>query len=429
MTAFIATLLVSASLYASQDLNDSSDSNQQAISALKQSFGVAQSQMNSQCVQPTQDLMCNSTTATIVNTLGGILSQISSAATNGTGSQAISGAISGVSCVLIKCDTTTSRNDLCTGVETVSVCQCPKASVGFSPPPPPCKSGKQTAQARQACVDNSWCCGGVEPEGCAGTYGGLQTNCDVAIQKCDLCKQKDDSKIDNNYMCDGDYTTCIKSYKTQAKARQIKCISLCDSMVALLAAFKAQQLGVDSSLTELQKQTTAASGNTNNNTNTNNNSNSNNNNALTASDDNTSSTLGKFLSLFNKNSNKNNNNSSATTSGIAETSTTGSVGASSGTSSLSLSSRGSGSVEESEATTTVSNGVAGEAESSASSDSGSSNSKIKLKGLKKSNIGNEYLALSQDLFVKVSEIHSSYYHTGAIGENINSNVKNKKVRR
>ncbi len=437
MRFFLVTLLVCSCLNASDELNQSAQSNQQAIGALTQSFGIAQGKINSECVEPTADLMCNSTTATIVGTLGSILGQITS---SGAAGSVISGAISGVSCMLIKCDTTESRNQQCAGNETTSVCMCPNASAGTSTgSTPPCKSGATTNPLRSNCVADNQCydiCRGIElegcdPNGCLDKYPGDLEQCTQAIEKCDKCKASDNAKVDNTDMCDGDYTTCITSYKAQAKTRQTKCRSICGSMVALLTAANAAQKGVAPEIDKLQEQTTSNGNNSN--SNTNNNNYSNNNKSSTSSSSETTSPLSKFLDLFS--SNKNNNNSAATSDAdtSASDSTTGSASGTSSQDATSGSRNANGN-------TNATAGGAGLASSSGGSSSGGSSSsslgandpdaKTKLKGLKKtSGSANDYLASSGDLFIQVSAIYSSNYKTGVIGKEIKSNVSKKKVRR
>lgn len=434
MKLFLATLLVCSSLNASEELNQSAESNQQAISSLTQSFGVAQNQINSECVQPTADLMCNSTTATVVGTLGSILGQITS---SGAAGSAISGAISGVSCLLIKCDTTESRNAQCTGSDDKTTsCGCSTASPGSGTS---CKSGAITNTKRSACMAKSWCCSYAEGTPDPGFYGceaafnaSEKTNCEDAFDKCDKCKTDDNSKVDNTFMCDySDYTTCIQPYKTEAKTRQTKCRSLCSSMVALLTAANAAQKGVDPAIKTLQEQTTSNGNNSN--SNTNNNNHSNNNKPSTSSSNETTSPLSKFLDLFN--SNKNNNNSTAT-SGTETSASDSSSGSASGTSSQaatsgSRSTNGNTSATAGGAGTTSSyrSAVGGESSSSSLGANGP-DAKTKLKGLKKTDGGaNDYLASSEDLFIQVSAIYSSNYKTGVIGKEIKNNVSKKKVRR
>jgi len=431
MKFFVVTLLVCSSLNASQDLNDSAKSNQQAMSTLKQSFGVAQAKINSECVEPTSDLMCNESTASTVNMLSGVLSQIVSSAASGTSGQVISGAIGGVSCMLIKCDTTQSRNSKCNGSETTSVCMCGSASIGTSTgADAPCKSGTQTNIKRQACLDQDCCCSTPEEtEGCSGEYNAIQMPaCTAAITKCDSCKSSDDAKVDNTDMCDGDYKTCIQSYKTKAKTRQTKCRLLCDSMVALLSAFNSQQTGVAASVAELQKQTTSAGDNTN--THSNNNTVSNTNSTPTY--DNTPSTMDKLLSLFS--GNKNNNNTSAASGTDTAAASTSGTGTASGEGAKSPSS-GSGdksinpTADSNRAASSFAGSGSGGAGSFASSDSNGIDTSKKLKGLKKTNNDQGYIGASGDLFIQVSAIYVSNYKTGIIGKENTSNVSKKKVRR
>ena len=421
--------------FASQDVIDSQANNNKTISSLQQSLTVAQQAMNTSCVTPTTDLMCNTATATIANTVGSLSGQLTTTlGGNSTTGTVISSGISAISCALIKCDTTKLRNKQCNGYSDSSVL-CP--SSGTTTPETAansCKASKTVTDAQTQVSNNC----PDDPE--AGKICSPATStCSAAVKTCDDCEQNDNSSVNNTYDCSGtDYYTCITSYKTKAKTRELKCIALCATMTSALASLNLALNGTDTQLTTLKDQTTnTGNGDNDNGGNNNNNKPKGNNNNTVIPDDGTTVDLGPSSSSPYSSSPSPSSlgasigapkgSGSATEAGA---STSDSLGQGAGSlSGLKGSNKeGSGSVAESAGEPSSYAGSQGGVSSSGGGASTADSGSKKLKGITKNSINKqEFLDKGADLFATIQKTHTDLYMNNIIGKDAVNKVSNKNV--
>lgn len=249
---FVPTLFMSLGLFA-QSVNETQQATQQALSAAQASFAVLQQQLQKDCVTPTTELECNSSTATMLSTLSGIAGQISSSTAGST----ISGTISTVSCQLIKCDTTKLVNKNCNGQGSVDIC-----STGQAMPPTSgysdcqnatdCMSLLSTVKTEQNLCDIF----PVDIITCPAYFAAMSTCNSSCYGTCLSCETKDNAKFDCKDTCSGTmgYSNCITPYKVQAQERQSKCRKLCASMTATLNTMNTLKNALAPKLEALEEQ-------------------------------------------------------------------------------------------------------------------------------------------------------------------------------
>ena len=467
----ISTILTSVLANAAQNLNQSSQDTQTATAAANAAFAIAQQEIMKDCVTPTADLMCNSTTQQIVGTLGGLVAQL---AVKGVGGQAISGAIGGVSCLLIKCDTTETRNSLCAGTSVSSVV-CPTEGIGtaMQDTGTTCKGGAICTTKQETMnldyTDEQEACNAypVNVALCVPAQGkhlASQADCQSCILGCDGCLAEDNATVNNSKTCEtgpaaADYTACITTFKAKAKERQSKCRKTCAAMVATVTTLNALITGVTQDVDPLRDRLTNntntnnnnGGGNGNNNNfhgnNNNNNSGSNNNNANISE----GITLGGISNSVSTDSNNNNaatisssgsgSDGSASGAGTAGASIGGGLGFGSGSTSGSIGTtssinKGAG-FGDSASGGAVSSG-AGAASSEAEGGAGGLRGITKKKGVAGSS---EILSADVDLFKVIAEIHTKLYTENVVGDIVvvekkidkkkisKKNISKKKVRR
>ncbi len=376
---FFIIAFICVTVHAGEQIKDSQDTTQTAISSTQTAISTAKMFIISSCVTPQGTTECNSTTSVIVSAADQVLSQLSSALVGGTAGAIASGAISAAMCLAIRCDSSSTQVTTC---QTECLSECWDT---YEVATPDINSAK-----REQCISDC-----------------------VTSQTTDTAHYKNDYKGTGDF-----YPGCIDASKASAQTQQTKCQSTCAGMAAALAALDIAKTGLERDLDKLDNQiNTGGDGNNNNNNYNNNNYHSNNNfgnnnNVDDGVTDNGSSSgsssVGSSIGL--EQGATSGLNSKA---GVSSSLSTRSGGASSGTG-LKEASKGTGSSGQvqAEGTDSGSASISG-ASSDGSPDYGSGSP---YKGLtKKSDDKKGLLDKNVDLFEAVRKIHTNLYQKQLIG--------------